>query len=194
MNFPLIDESTDLEQAISCLKQGKIILYPTDTVWGLGCSTAYPEALSKLFEIKNRPENKSVILLVDSIQMLKKYIDHIHPRVETLMGFHNRPMTVIYKKARNLDPAFIAADGSVAIRVCSDPFCKSLIAALDTPLVSSSANLSDMPTPSNFMEIDPRIKDRVDYIVKFRQDDQTKNEPSSIIKFDREGELEFIRF
>lgn len=193
MNFNLNDENTDFQQAVSCLKEGKVLLYPTDTIWGLGCSTAFPETLARLFEIKHRPENKAAILLVDSISMLKNYIDHIHPRVETLMGFHKRPLTVIYRKSRNLDPRFTAADGSIAIRVCEDPFCQALIREINGPIVSTSANFAGKEAPSNFSEIDPLLIQQVDYVVKYRQSDVTENQVSAIIRFDPEGELEFIR-
>lgn len=193
MNFNLNDENTDFWSAVQCLKDGKVLLYPTDTIWGLGCSTDFPEALERLYEIKKRPGNKAAILLVDSIDMLKKYIDYIHPRVETLMGFHKRPLTVIYKNAKNLDPRFTAKDGSIAIRVCEDVFCKALIQEIKGPLVSTSANFNGIDAPAHFGEIDPLLIQQVDYVVKYRQDDTSKNQVSSIIRFDPEGELEFIR-
>ena len=193
MNFTLNDENTDFWNAVRCLKDGKVLLYPSDTIWGLGCSTDFPEALDRLYEIKQRPGSKAAILLVDSIDMLKKYIDYIHPRVETLMGFHKRPLTVIYKHAKNLDPRFTAQDGSIAIRVCEDLFCKALIQEIKGPLVSTSANFNGIDAPAHFGEIDPLLIQQVGYVVKYRQDDTSKNQVSSIIRFDPEGELEFIR-
>lgn len=193
MNFTLNDENTDFWQAVQCLNDGKVLLYPTDTIWGIGCSTAFPEALDRLYDIKQRPENKASILLVDSLAMLKKYIDHIHPRVETLMGFHKRPLTVIYRNSKNLDPRFAAQDGSIAIRVCEDAFCRALIQEIKCPIVSTSANFSGKNAPAHFGEIDPLLIQQVDYVVKYRQDDTSENQVSSIIRFDLEGELEFIR-
>lgn len=183
----------DIQQAILCLQQGKVILYPTDTIWGLGCSAAFPNALKRIFEIKKRPTEKSVILLVDSIKMLKQYIESIHPRIETLMGFHDKPLTVIYPKAKNLDPSIPSLNGSIAIRVCKDPFCQELIKGIQYPLVSTSANESQMPYPVNFNTIASEIINSVDYVVKYRQSDHTVSNPSIIISYDEEGELNFIR-
>ena len=122
--YPFEEEA---QHVISLLKEGKVILYPTDTVWGIGCLVSFPKSIERIFEIKRRPRSKSMILLVDSIPMLKQYIKSIHPRVETLMGYHSRPLTVIYPESKNLDPSISATDGSIAIRVCEDPFCKLLI-------------------------------------------------------------------
>ncbi|MBK9722066.1 MAG: threonylcarbamoyl-AMP synthase [Saprospiraceae bacterium] len=183
----------DLQNAIRFLKEGKVILYPTDTIWGIGCSAQFPMAVHRIFEIKQRPPEKSLILLVDSIQMLKKYVQNIHPRVETLMSYHNRPLTIIYPNAKNLDPAILSKDGSIAIRLCLDPFCQALIQGIDAPLISTSANISQFPTPANFKDIQNEIIIAVDYVVKHRQSALEPGEPSMIITYDTEGELIFIR-
>jgi L-threonylcarbamoyladenylate synthase len=183
----------DAEKAIELLLKGGIVLYPTDTIWGLGCSASFPESVKRIFEIKRRPIEKSVILLVDSLDMLKRYVGSIHPRVETLMGYHNRPMTVIYPEAKNLDASLLATDGSIAIRICRDPFCQSLIRGIDRPLISTSANLSGDSPPRYFSDIPKALLTAVDYVVRYRQDDQSIQEPSMIIRYAQDGELEFIR-
>jgi L-threonylcarbamoyladenylate synthase len=183
----------EAKHVIELLRNGKVILYPTDTIWGIGCLVSYPESVDRIFSIKKRPKSKSMILLVDSIAMLKKYIVSIHPRIETLMGYHNRPLTVIYPQAKNLDPSIVAEDGSIAIRVCEDPFCKMLIEGVQTPLISSSANIADQNSPSTFGEISSEIISSVDYVVRYRQNDNTPREPSVIIKYEPDGELIFVR-
>jgi L-threonylcarbamoyladenylate synthase len=175
------------------LNQGKIILYPTDTIWGLGCLPSFPESIQKIYEIKKREKGKSMILLVDSIQMLKKYVKSVHPKVETLMGFHKRPLTVIYPQAKNLDPSIPASDGSIAIRICEDPFCKLIIEGTAQPLISSSANVAGDQAPVNFSEISSEILSAVDYVVRHRQLEMTIQEPSVIVSYDQDGELIFIR-
>ncbi len=188
--YPFEEEA---RHVISLLNEGKVILYPTDTVWGIGCLVTFPESIKRIFEIKQRSDSKSMILLVDSIPMLKKYIKSIHPRIETLMGYHQRPLTVIYPEAKNLDPALVATDGSIAIRVCEDAFCKSLISGNQTPLISTSANVTGQKTPSNFSEISSDIIASVDYVVRYRQTDNTAHEPSVIIRYEPDGELIFVR-
>jgi L-threonylcarbamoyladenylate synthase len=180
-------------QVIKLLKEGKIILYPTDTVWGIGCLVSHPDSIERIFQIKKRDRGKSTILLVDSIQMLKKYITSIHPKVETLMGFHNRPLTVIYPQSRNLDQSIPAEDGSIAIRVCEDPFCKMLIQGVQMPIISTSANIANQPSPGSFSEISSEILSAVDYVVRYRQLDKTPHEPSVIVTYDSDGELIFVR-
>ncbi len=183
----------EARHVVKLLNEGKVILYPTDTIWGIGCLITFPESIERIFEIKKRPRSKSMILLVDSIPMLKQYIKSIHPRVETLMGYHTRPLTVIYPQAKNLDPSIPAKDGSIAIRVCEDPFCKLLIAGVQMPLISSSANLADQAPPSTFGEISSEILSSVDYVVRFRQNDTTPREPSVIVKYEADGELVYVR-
>ena len=134
-----------------------------------------------------------MILLVDSIEMLKLYIKSIHPRVESLMSYHTRPLTVIYPESKNMDLSIPAEDGSIAIRVCEDAFCKLLINGTQIPLVSSSANLADQPPPSTFGEISSEILSSVDYVVRYRQTDSTPREPSVIVRYEPDGELVFIR-
>jgi L-threonylcarbamoyladenylate synthase len=186
----------DISEIVSLLEEGKIILYPTDTIWGIGCDATNEEAIEKISALKRRKPDKSYVMLVDSIEMLKLYAPKVHPRIETLLTFHDRPLTVVYDRfsgVTGLPPAARAADGSAAIRVAKDPFCQKLIAAFGKPLISTSANISGAPFPAHFGEISSEILAEVDYVVKFRQDDKEPREPSVIAKVDRRGELDFLR-
>ena len=183
----------DLEPIITCLKNGGTILFPTDTIWGIGCDATRIEAVEKVFEIKKRDRHKPFVLLVSSVDMLKEYVEQVHPRVETLLAFHQRPLTIIYPKAKNLAPNACAADGSVAIRIVTDPFCQQLIASFAKPLVATSANVADTPAPAHFGEISSSIIVGVNYVVKHRQMDKNMDQPSVIARIQPNGELEFIR-
>lgn len=175
------------------IEHGKVILYPTDTIWGIGCDATNIHAVEKVISIKGRSPEKGFVVLVDSIEMLKNYIRSIHPKIETLLGYHKRPLTVIYPEAKNLPNIVCAPDGSVGIRVTHDEFCKELIWATGKPLVSSSANISGHDFPTHFGNISKRILQSVDYVVNYRQDDLTPSEPSVIVKMTNKKELEFLR-
>jgi L-threonylcarbamoyladenylate synthase len=183
----------ELNNIITILNQGGLILYPTDTVWGLGCDPFNPSAIQKINLLKKRDPEKKLILLVDSIIHLKRYVPHIHPRIETLLYYHTHPLTVIYSKPIGLPDHLIAQDKTVAIRVTNNFFCKELIKRYDRPLVSTSANISGDPFPKNRGEIDVRIIRGVNYMVS--EDFQTEKDPSPsvIVKYDRKGELIFLR-
>jgi L-threonylcarbamoyladenylate synthase len=186
----------DISEIVALLEEGKTILYPTDTIWGLGCDASNEEAIEKISAIKRRKPEKSYVLLVDSIEMLKVYAPKMHPRIETLLTFHDRPLTVVYDRfsgVTGLPAAARGADGSMAIRVTKDQFCQNLIAAFGKPIISTSANISGTPFPAHFGEISSEILAEVDYVVKFRQDDKEPREPSVIAKVDRRGELDFLR-
>ena len=183
----------DIFEIASLLEKGSVICYPTDTIWGIGCDVLNEEAVAKVGQIKGRPPEKGYVLLVSSIEMLKKYAPRIHPRLETLLSFHQRPLTVIYDRTVGLPGSVKAPNGTVAIRVAQDQFCQELIEALGRPIVSTSANKSGEPFPATFGGISSEILGTVDYVVKYRQDDKEPGEPSAIAKLDRHMELEFIR-
>lgn len=183
----------NVDEILDILKSEKIILYPTDTVWGIGCDSLSQEAYERIFALKGRPVNKSAILLVDSLDMLKNYVIRIHPKLENLLVHHQKPLTIIYNNPTNLPSHVLAEDGSVALRICNEPFCQSIISRLGNPLVSTSANVSDRPTPSFFGEIDSDILGGVDYVCKYRRQDKKSYLPSSIIKLTEDDELLFIR-
>jgi len=185
----------DLRPIIETLEAGGLILYPTDTIWGIGCDATDPVAVEKVFNLKNRPRHKPFILLVSSIQMLKNYVEQLHPRLETLLIYHERPLTIIYDQAKNLPSNAIADGGSVGIRLVQDPFCKALIENFGKPVVGTSANISDQPFPNNFGEVSSAVIQGVDCVVKYRQADKEKRQPSVIARLNDpvRGELEFLR-
>jgi L-threonylcarbamoyladenylate synthase len=183
----------DLNYASGVLSAGGTILYPTDTIWGIGCDAANDAAVNRIFEIKKRPDAKSMIILVDSERMLYDYVPEIPDVVFDLIEVSNKPLTIIYPGARGLSPALLAEDGSAGIRITDDRFCISLIKKLGRPLVSTSANLSGMPYPGTFADIGADIRDAVDYVVKWRQDNKSAARPSGIIKVHTDGSIRVIR-
>ncbi|MEM1324612.1 MAG: L-threonylcarbamoyladenylate synthase [Bacteroidota bacterium] len=183
----------ELEKAIHTLQSGGTILFPTDTIWGVGCDACNASAVEKVYEVKERDRSKPFILLVDSVDMLKQYVHHVHPKIETLIAYHERPMTVIYDRAKNLPANAISEDGSVGIRIPHDDYCRYLIRSFGKPLVATSANISNEPFPNNFTAVSERLKKRVDFIVSHRQQEQQLNDPSVIVKLSKKGDLEFLR-
>ena len=178
--------------AMATLAGGGTLLYPTDTIWGIGCDATNEEAVQKIFDIKHRPENKTMLALLDAPGKLQGYVD-VPEMAWDFMEFATRPTTIIYPNARNLAPSLIAEDGTVGIRVTSDPFCIRLCQALHRPIVSTSANISGQPSAAFFNEISQEIIDNVDYVVKYRQKDMTKASPSVIIKLTMKNEIQIIR-
>jgi L-threonylcarbamoyladenylate synthase len=183
----------DINAAVTTLKNKGVILYPTDTIWGLGCDATNDEAVEKIFNIKERDETKSLIILVNSEQMLERYVDNIPDIAFELVSVAVEPLTIIYSKGKNLAKGVCAADGSIGIRICRDEFCNQLLTQFKKPLVSTSANFSGKPSPEFFGDIEPKLIKMVDYSVKYRQHDRQKNVPSSIIKLNADGTIKIIR-
>jgi L-threonylcarbamoyladenylate synthase len=183
----------DIKQALEVLKNGGIILYPTDTIWGLGCDATNAEAVKKIYEIKQRSDSKSMLILLDNPGFLSFYVEQVPEIAYDLIELADKPLTIIYPRAQKLAENLIASDGSVGIRFPKDDFCKQLIGRFKKPIVSTSANISGKSSPENFHDIDNEVVEKVDYVVKFRQDDYSKSEPSSIIKLGAKGEIEIIR-
>jgi len=183
----------DLNQALKVLKEGGVILYPTDTIWGLGCDATNEEAVEKIFTIKRRKEDKSLIVLVNGLTMLERYVIQIPDTAFEIIEVADKPITLVYPGGRNLAPWVCAEDGSVGIRIVDDGFCNELITRFKKPVVSTSANVSNSPSPANFSEIDDRIISSADYTVKFRQDDFSSYPPSSIIRLGKDGTIKIIR-
>src|SRR5512133_789393 len=183
----------DIKNALKVLRAGGVILYPTDTVWGLGCDATNAGAVRKIFEIKNRNDAKSLIVLVNSAAMLTRYVDS-PPEVALQMAeWSEKPLTVVYDRGRNLAEGVASSDGSVGVRICSEPFCDALIDALRKPLISTSANISGEETPAIFDEISDEIVSAVDYVCLYRQDDRSKASPSSVIKVSANGTVKILR-
>lgn len=173
-------------------KKGGIILYPTDTIWGIGCDATNPEAVEKIFQLKQRPSSKSFVVLVADERDILQYIAAPDLAVFDYLGEQERPTTVIHDNALGLAENVVAEDGSVAIRICRDEFCRHLIRRFRKPLVSTSANLSGDASPSIFADIHSQIINGVDYVVAWRQDDTSPSQPSSIIRW-KEGKAHVIR-
>jgi len=183
----------DIDAALQTLRAGGIILYPTDTIWGIGCDATNGEAIRRIFRLKKRDETKSMIILLASLDDIGHYVSHPPEQLMEAMGQAGTPMTGIFRHAINLPQELINDDGSIAIRVVRDTFCETLVRHLEKPLVSTSANLSGQPAPENFAAVDESIREGVDYIVRHRQDDLRKFRPSSIIRVDEKGNLERLR-
>jgi L-threonylcarbamoyladenylate synthase len=183
----------EVKQSLIALKNKGTFLYPTDTVWGIGCDATCPEAINKINALKNRPDEKNFILLLDHESKLNSYVHEVPEQAWALIEYSEKPLTIIYDGARNLPPEVIAKDGSIAIRITRDPFCRAVIGALRKPVVSTSANKSGDSPPSSFSEIDDEIKAGVDYIVNWRQSENITNPPSVIIRLKPGGQISFIR-
>lgn len=183
----------DIKQACEVMNKGGVILYPTDTIWGLGCDATNPEAVKRVFEIKQREDSKAMLVLVDNSVKIQFYVKEVPPVAWDLIDLTTKPLTLIYAGARNLAPNLLAEDGSVGIRVTAEEFSQQLCYRFRKAIVSTSANLSGTPSPINFHEISDEIKGAVDYIVKVRQNEKIKVAPSSIIKLDEKGCVTIIR-
>lgn len=172
-----------LDDIINNLKANKTILYPTDTVWGLGCDATNEEAVKKIYLLKNREESKSLIILVDSIEMLQSYVESISEKALQILKKSKKPTTIIYNNPKGLAPNTIASDNTIAIRIPQDEFCIQLIKEFGNPIVSTSANVSGEPTPKSFSEISEAILKNVDYVVNLHQD-KVAEKSSTILKIE----------
>ena len=186
-------DKDDMKQALDTLKAGGIILYPTDTIWGIGCDATNPEAVEKIFALKGRDKRKSMIVLLGNDYQLEGYVQEVPEVAYQLIEVADKPLTIIYNKAKNLAPYVVAEDGSIGIRVVQHPFCEELIQRFRKPIVSTSANISGDATAQNFAEIADEIKEGVDYVVQYGQTDMSKHQASTIMKIDASGKFEFIR-
>jgi len=183
----------DIKAALAVLQKGGVILYPTDTIWGLGCDASNEEAVKRIYNIKNRIDSKSMLVLMENAALLERYVDEVPEIAYDLIELSDKPLTIIYDGAKNLAKNLIAEDGSIGIRLTTEAFSSDLIRRFKRPIVSTSANISGKPSPACFDEIDQEIIDAVDYVVNYRQDDTQKAVPSSIMKLGRGGEIKIIR-
>lgn len=183
----------EVNKALAVLKDGGVILYPTDTVWGLGCDATNEEAVAKVNELKGRAADKSLIILLDNENKLQSYVSDIPEVAYELIEYAENPMTIVFSNAKNLAKNAINADGSIGIRVVKHEFCEQLLQRFRKPIVSTSANISGEPTPRFFEEISEEIKNGVDLIVDFDQENRSIKKPSTIIKLGPSGQFEFIR-
>jgi len=183
----------DVKKACEVMQKGGVILYPTDTIWGIGCDATNAEAVKRVYDIKRRADSKAMLVLVDSSVKVDFYVRDVPAVAWDLIDYATKPLTIIYDGARNLAENLLAEDGSVGIRVTSEEFSKELCFRFRKAIVSTSANISGQPSPANFSEISEEVKQAVDYIVGYRQDEVGHPRPSSIIKLGKGGEVKIIR-
>ena len=186
----MIDE---IKKAIEILRNGGVILYPTDTIWGLGCDATNPAAVQKVYDLKHRAEAKSMLILVDSPAKLQGYVEEIPDMAWDLIELTTKPLTIIYPGAKNLASNLTGDDRTIGIRVTSEEFSKRLCEMFRKPIVSTSANISGEKSPTRFSEISDEIKNAVDYVVNYRQNETTPAQASSIIKLGTGNQIEIIR-
>lgn len=182
----------EVAKTVSYLKAGKVILYPTDTIWGIGCDATNSKAIDKVFEAKKRPANKSLIILVDTVEQLNNYVKNFPSVAIDLIQHAASPLSVIYSEGKNLAKN-ISSDKSVCIRVVRNEFCQEVIRQLGRPITSTSANLSGQPSPLTFNDISEEVKNSVDYTVQLYHDTLTKPKSSTIIKINEDNTFDIIR-
>lgn len=185
--------SDDIKAAVECMRKGGVILYPTDTVWGIGCDATNAEAVAKIYKIKKREESKAMICLVDSDNRIQRYVRNVPDVAWDVMNLATSPTTVILDGADGLASNLIAEDGSIAMRITQEEFSKELCYRIQKPVVSTSANISGEPTAQNYSDISEEIINSVDYVCKSRRNEHQPHKPSSIIKLKSNGEVTIIR-
>ncbi len=187
------DMRDDVRRCAATLRNGGILVYPTDTIWGIGCDATNSEAVRRIYSLKKRSDSKAMIILVDSIEMLERYVEEVPEVAHQLIEAAISPLTVIYDKGIGLAPELLADDGSVGIRVTSDPFCQTLCRTLRHPIVSTSANISGSPAARFYSEISDDILSGADCVAQWRRNDHSASAPSSVIKLSAGGEIKILR-
>jgi len=183
----------EVSKALKVIQEGGIILYPTDTIWGIGCDATNSEAVKRIYALKQRDEAKSMIILLDTANKLQGYVRDVPDIAYDLIEYAENPLTLVMPGAKNIAENLVAQDGSVGIRIVKNRFCENLIQRLRKPLVSTSANISGNPSPANFSQIDQAIVDGVDYVVDVEQNDTSVKRPSTIMRLEPDGRFEFLR-
>lgn len=187
------DIAEDIRAAVQAMRNGGIILYPTDTIWGIGCDAANEEAVRRIFRLKQREDSKAMICLVDSANRMQRYLRQVPEVAWNLVEYAEKPLTLILDGAVNLAPSLVAEDGSVGLRVTKERISRELCFRYERAIVSTSANISGQPAPACFAEIAEEIKQGVDYVMRARQNDMTKAKPSQIIKLTLDGQINILR-
>ena len=182
----------EIEKCIEVLEQGGLILYPTDTVWGIGCDASDEEAVKRIYALKKRPDTKTMLCLVANDAMLERHVEKVPDLAYDIMDLAEKPITIVYDRPKGIASNLIAEDNTLAIRVTEDPFCRKLISRFKKPIVSTSANIGGKPTPRSFREIHEHILKGVDYVVNLKREG-TQESPSSIIKLGNDGSVKVIR-
>ncbi|WP_139920739.1 L-threonylcarbamoyladenylate synthase [Hymenobacter sp. DG01] len=184
----------EVEAAVDALLMQQVLLYPTDTVWGLGCDAELPRAVEQVYKLKQRPAEKACIVLVADEQMFARYAEVVPPNLPELLATQTRPTTYVVPGSRHLAPNLLAPDGTIGLRVVlTDEFCQKVVRRLGHGLVSTSANLSGEPTPAIFSEVNPVLVRQADYVARWRQDDETRSLPSRVVRVLPDGSLEVLR-
>ncbi len=183
----------EIRAAADIVKRGGIIVYPTDTVWGIGCDATNSDAVAKIYAIKQRNDSKALITLVGSVAQLERWVDGIPDVAYELIEAAVNPLTVVYDSARGLAANLLAQDGSVGVRLTDDPFCKALCLSTGRPIVSTSANISGQKSPALFSEIQQQVLDAADHVVVWRRDDLTRRNPSTVIKLGADSSVKILR-
>lgn len=182
----------EVQKSLEALNLPGLLLYPTDTIWGLGCRASEEACVQRIYDLKQRPSHKAMLCLVADLEMLKRYVGEVPAKLEAILAEGDRPTTVIYPRVDGVAPSLTGEDGSLGLRIPADPYCQQLIRELGEALVSTSANLSGQPNPRGFRELDPVILKGVDYIVNLRRD-EIRTTPSRILKTYADGSLEVLR-
>lgn len=184
---------SDIDNACEVLQRGGVILYPTDTVWGIGCDATNPEAVAKIFAIKQRDDSKALITLVPSDSWIERYVTEVPEIAWELLEAAVDPLTIVYDKGRNLAPNLMAPDGSIGLRVTKERYSSELCRRFKRPIVSTSANISGQPAPAIYSRISLEIIDKVDYVAQYRRYDTTEAKPSGVIKISAGGVFKILR-
>jgi L-threonylcarbamoyladenylate synthase len=187
------DMREDIIKALEVLKRGGTIIYPTDTIWGIGCDATNEEAVTRIYAMKQRSDTKSMLILIHAEGLLPSYVEKVPDVAWELIEAATDPLTIVYPGAKNLAENLISDDQTIGIRITTDPFCSELISRFRKPIVSTSANISETPPPGNFSEINEAVLEQADYVVQWRQEDHTRSKPSSIIKLGLGGEINILR-
>lgn len=188
-----MDFIDDIKNCVEVMRRGGVILYPTDTIWGIGCDATNAEAVKRVYDLKRRADNKAMLVLVDDPARLDRYVHDVPEIAYQLVEVADKPLTIIYDKAKNLAPNLVGEDGSIGIRVTCEAFSKELCRRFGRPIVSTSANISGAAPAPSFADIQDDIKNGVDYIVKYRQDEKIPHKASSIIKLKSDGTISILR-
>ncbi len=183
----------DIQSACNILKKGGVILYPTDTIWGIGCDATNEDAVQRIFNLKQRADHKAMLVLIDSSAKLGMYVSEVPDMAWDLTELADKPLTIIYPEGKNLAQNLLGEDRSIGIRITSEPFSQKLCERFRKPLISTSANISGQPSPSSFDEISDEVKRGVDYIVKYRRNEKMKSKPSGIIRLGIDNSIQIIR-
>lgn len=186
-------EKGDVESCLKALQEGKTILYPTDTIWGIGCDATNEEAVKKIVNIKGNRENKSFIILLYSDFQVESYVNQVPEVAYQLLEYAEKPLTLILSNAKNLAPSAIGADGSIGLRIVKHPFCEQVLQRFRKPIVSTSANFGGEVSPTSFDEIDPKLIEKIDYVAQYGRQFQEKNKASTIIKLEENSRIQIIR-